>query len=187
MRKAHRGNDKFKAINQAVAREGWKIVGLTRLSPVFTFNLLNYAFLESRKFCFKDTSSLPGLGLQNSFVCLHWFLSWQFGIERRDELELRQSGHLCSWFGCNGHSDPCVPRIANVRLWKKEFHVERRNAVKIIYYESNGQLNSLATESYSGKLWRICIDRCYHPPNARLTRLARADSGFLHFQLEPLD
>ena len=38
------GNAKFKAIDEAVAREGWKIVGLTRLSPVFPFNLLNYAF-----------------------------------------------------------------------------------------------------------------------------------------------
>src|SRR5438093_12488996 len=35
---------RFKAIDEAVAREGWKIVGLTRLSPVFPFNLLNYAF-----------------------------------------------------------------------------------------------------------------------------------------------
>ncbi len=35
---------KFKAIDEAVAREGWKIVGLVRLSPVFPFNLLNYAF-----------------------------------------------------------------------------------------------------------------------------------------------
>lgn len=38
------GNAKFKAIDEGVAREGWKIVGLTRLSPVFPFNLLNYAF-----------------------------------------------------------------------------------------------------------------------------------------------
>lgn len=37
-------NEKFRAIDEAVAREGWKIVGLTRLSPVFPFNLLNYAY-----------------------------------------------------------------------------------------------------------------------------------------------
>lgn len=35
---------KFKAINQAVKKEGWKIVLLTRLSPLFPFNLINYAF-----------------------------------------------------------------------------------------------------------------------------------------------
>lgn len=38
------GNSKFKAIDDAVGREGWKIVALTRLSPIFPFNLLNYAF-----------------------------------------------------------------------------------------------------------------------------------------------
>jgi uncharacterized membrane protein YdjX (TVP38/TMEM64 family) len=38
------GNERFAAIDQAVASEGWKIVGLTRLSPVFPFTLLNYAF-----------------------------------------------------------------------------------------------------------------------------------------------
>jgi len=38
------GNAKFAAVDEAVAREGWKIVGLTRLSPVFPFNLLNYAY-----------------------------------------------------------------------------------------------------------------------------------------------
>ncbi len=37
-------NPKFRAIDEAVAREGWKIVGLTRLSPIFPFNLLNYAY-----------------------------------------------------------------------------------------------------------------------------------------------
>lgn len=38
------GNSKFQAIDEAVGREGFKIVLLTRLSPVFPFNLLNYAF-----------------------------------------------------------------------------------------------------------------------------------------------
>lgn len=38
------GNETFKAIDDAVAAEGWKIVGLTRLSPIFPFSLLSYAF-----------------------------------------------------------------------------------------------------------------------------------------------
>ena len=38
------GNKKFAAIDEAVGREGLKIVLLTRLSPVFPFNLLNYAY-----------------------------------------------------------------------------------------------------------------------------------------------
>ncbi len=37
------GNPKFAAIEEAVGREGFKIVLLLRLSPVFPFNLLNYA------------------------------------------------------------------------------------------------------------------------------------------------
>lgn len=35
---------RFKAVDEAVSREGWKIVLLTRLSPIFPFNMLNYAF-----------------------------------------------------------------------------------------------------------------------------------------------
>jgi len=38
------GKPNFAAIDQAVANEGFKIVLLTRLSPLFPFNLLNYAF-----------------------------------------------------------------------------------------------------------------------------------------------
>ncbi|BAQ66596.1 TVP38/TMEM64 family protein [Geminocystis sp. NIES-3709] len=35
---------KFRSIDAAVAKEGWKIVALTRLSPLFPFVFLNYAF-----------------------------------------------------------------------------------------------------------------------------------------------
>ena len=38
----------FLAIDEAVGREGWKIVGLTRLSPAFPFTLLNYAYSVTR-------------------------------------------------------------------------------------------------------------------------------------------
>lgn len=38
-----RANEKFRAIDEAVGRMGFKMVFLVRLSPVFPFNLLNYA------------------------------------------------------------------------------------------------------------------------------------------------
>ncbi|MEA2627051.1 MAG: hypothetical protein QOD06_3096 [Candidatus Binatota bacterium] len=38
------GDRRFRAIDDAVARDGWKVVGLLRLSPIFPFNVLNYAF-----------------------------------------------------------------------------------------------------------------------------------------------
>lgn len=37
-------NQTFLALNQALKREGLKIILLTRLSPIFPFSLLNYAF-----------------------------------------------------------------------------------------------------------------------------------------------
>lgn len=37
-------NPRFRAVDEAVGREGWKIVLLTRLSPVFPFNILNYSY-----------------------------------------------------------------------------------------------------------------------------------------------
>src|SRR5215210_6972865 len=37
------GNARFAALDRAVGREGFKIVALLRLSPIFPFNLLNYA------------------------------------------------------------------------------------------------------------------------------------------------
>ena len=38
------GSKRFSAIDRAVGDKGWKIVFLTRLSPVFPFNLINYAY-----------------------------------------------------------------------------------------------------------------------------------------------
>ena len=37
-------NQQFLAINKALKQEGFKIILLTRLSPIFPFSLLNYAF-----------------------------------------------------------------------------------------------------------------------------------------------
>lgn len=37
-------NPRFAAVDEAVAKQGFKIVLLTRLSPVFPFNMLNYAY-----------------------------------------------------------------------------------------------------------------------------------------------
>jgi uncharacterized membrane protein YdjX (TVP38/TMEM64 family) len=55
---------KFSAIERAVAREGWKIVLLTRLSPIFPFNLLNYAFgvteITLKDYLLGSLGMLPG-------------------------------------------------------------------------------------------------------------------------------
>ncbi|MDF1861753.1 MAG: TVP38/TMEM64 family protein [Verrucomicrobiales bacterium] len=56
------GNEKFAAIDRAVGQDGWKIVGLTRLSPVFPFVLLNYAYgLTSVKWIHFAIASLIGM------------------------------------------------------------------------------------------------------------------------------
>jgi uncharacterized membrane protein YdjX (TVP38/TMEM64 family) len=49
-------NKKFAAIDKAVGKEGLKIVLLTRLSPIFPFNLLNYAL------------GITGVSLQDYFL-----------------------------------------------------------------------------------------------------------------------
>jgi uncharacterized membrane protein YdjX (TVP38/TMEM64 family) len=58
------GNPKFKAIDNAIAKEGFKIIILTRLSPIFPFNLLNYALgttqISLRDYLLGFVGMLPG-------------------------------------------------------------------------------------------------------------------------------
>jgi uncharacterized membrane protein YdjX (TVP38/TMEM64 family) len=53
---------RFRAIDQAVAREGFKIVLLLRLSPAIPFNLLNYALALTRV-SFRDYVLASWLGM----------------------------------------------------------------------------------------------------------------------------
>jgi uncharacterized membrane protein YdjX (TVP38/TMEM64 family) len=58
------GRPRFAAVDRAVARQGWKIVVLLRLSPVFPFNLLNYALGLTRipflEYFLASVAMLPG-------------------------------------------------------------------------------------------------------------------------------
>ena len=58
------GNQKFASIDKAVGREGLKIVLLTRLSPIFPFNVLNYAMgltsVSLKDYVLASVGMLPG-------------------------------------------------------------------------------------------------------------------------------
>lgn len=57
-------NENFQAIDTAVGKEGLKIVILTRLSPIFPFNVLNYAFgvtsVSLKDYVLGSVGMLPG-------------------------------------------------------------------------------------------------------------------------------
>jgi uncharacterized membrane protein YdjX (TVP38/TMEM64 family) len=58
------GNEKFIAIDKAVGKEGLKIVFLTRLSPIFPFNLLNYGLgvtgVSLKDYVLASVGMIPG-------------------------------------------------------------------------------------------------------------------------------
>ena len=58
------GNEKFAAIDRAVGDEGLKIVFLTRLSPIFPFNLLNYGLgvtgVSLKDYVLASVGMIPG-------------------------------------------------------------------------------------------------------------------------------
>ena len=59
-------NPKLRAIEDAVAHDGWRIICLTRLSPVMPFSLINYALgltkISAAKFLFAtEVGALPSI------------------------------------------------------------------------------------------------------------------------------
>lgn len=61
------GNAKFRAIDDAVAADGFKMTLLIRLSPIFPFNLMNYAF-GLTKVRFKDYALASWIGMMPGTV-----------------------------------------------------------------------------------------------------------------------
>ncbi|MCX5826814.1 MAG: TVP38/TMEM64 family protein [Deltaproteobacteria bacterium] len=86
------GNTTFSSMDEAVASEGWKIVGLTRLSPVFPFNLLNYAFGLTRV-SLRDYVLASWIGMMPGTVMYVYLGSLAGSLA---ELGAKESGHARS-------------------------------------------------------------------------------------------
>ena len=93
-------NEKFAAIDQAVAGQGFKIVLLTRLSPVFPFNLLNYAF-GLTKIPFWKYALGSWIGMIPGTVMYVYFGAalGSFAELAAGNVEKGTAGRLFFWFG----------------------------------------------------------------------------------------
>ncbi|MCI0455982.1 MAG: TVP38/TMEM64 family protein [Gemmataceae bacterium] len=70
-------NPRFQAIDQAVAAQGFKIVLLLRLSPVFPYNLLNYALALTRV-SFRDYFLASWIGMLPGTI-MYVYIGWTLG------------------------------------------------------------------------------------------------------------
>lgn len=81
----------FSAIDRAVARDGWKIVLLTRLSPVFPFNFQNYAYgLTSVGFWSYLAASWVGM-IPGAFLYVYLGTLGRSGLEAASGAESAES------------------------------------------------------------------------------------------------
>ena len=72
---------RFAAVDRAVAKEGWKIVFLTRLSPIFPFNFQNYAYGLTRiPFWHYTLASMVGI-LPGTFLYVYLGSAGRSGLE----------------------------------------------------------------------------------------------------------
>jgi uncharacterized membrane protein YdjX (TVP38/TMEM64 family) len=63
---------KFKAIDAAIAQEGWKIVLLARLAPIFPYAVLNYGFALTR-IPFGQYVSATAIGILPAMIAFVYF------------------------------------------------------------------------------------------------------------------
>ncbi|HTL88723.1 MAG TPA: TVP38/TMEM64 family protein [Leptolyngbya sp.] len=89
------GNANFKAIDEAVAKEGLKVVILTRLSPVFPFTLLNYAFGVT-KVSLKDYA-IGCIGMIPGIAMYVYIGSIAGNLATLGTTELSQEAQLAQW------------------------------------------------------------------------------------------
>ena len=94
------GNEKFTAIDNAVGKQGFKVVLLTRLSPVFPFNLLNYAF-GLTKVDFKKYALASWIGmLPGTVMCVYLGAGLRSLTDvATGKIETGKTGQLFFWLG----------------------------------------------------------------------------------------
>jgi uncharacterized membrane protein YdjX (TVP38/TMEM64 family) len=94
------GNERFSAIDKAVGREGFKIVLLTRLSPIFPFNLQNYMYGLTRvKFRHYALASWIGM-VPGTIMYVYFGASLRSLTEAATgEVETGAAGQVFFWIG----------------------------------------------------------------------------------------
>ncbi len=95
-----KGNAKFAAIDEALGREGFKIVLLLRLSPVFPFDLLNYA-LGITKVSFANYALASLIGMLPGTLMYVYFGSAARSLTElaAGKVETGSAGQVFFWFG----------------------------------------------------------------------------------------
>ncbi|OHB75162.1 MAG: hypothetical protein A2Z25_17690 [Planctomycetes bacterium RBG_16_55_9] len=94
------GNEKFAAIDEAVARQGFKIVLLMRLSPVFPYNMLNYAF-GLTKIAFRKYALASWIGMVPSTIMYVYFGAGLRSVAdvTAGQVEKGTAGRIFFWLG----------------------------------------------------------------------------------------
>ncbi len=94
------GNEKFAAIDEAVGKQGFKIVMLTRLSPIFPFNLLNYAY-GLTKVPFKSYFFASWIGMLPGTIMYVYFGSVAKSLTElsAEGADTGSAGQIAFWIG----------------------------------------------------------------------------------------